>query len=284
MFGSLASALGFSSAGSLFSSAAPIIGGALGYLGGQERNDAQARQADAANAFSAQQYASRYQTTVADMKAAGINPMLAYGSGPGQAPSGQQASVENASAAGVQASMASAQIGLLEAQAKAASAQAAKTIAETPTTGNLGDANLALLTQQGYKVAEEIVLVSRQSANTHSQGQVLVSTVGMLEQQAELMRQQGKTQKEIQEQLRAIVAKVQTEVDLNKLDLSAAKWSDNFGRKSNEFRLVADVLSDMVPNVGRLLQGSKKRGGWSTVERSDNKGNRSMETREWRDE
>lgn len=36
--------------------------------------------------FSAQQFANRYQTTVKDMKAAGLNPMLAYSQGGGSPP------------------------------------------------------------------------------------------------------------------------------------------------------------------------------------------------------
>ena len=54
------------------------IGGTLSLIGGQMSNDARADQANRANAFSAQQFATRYQTTVKDMKAAGLNPMLAY--------------------------------------------------------------------------------------------------------------------------------------------------------------------------------------------------------------
>lgn len=41
--------------------------------------------------FSAQQYASRYQTTVKDMEAAGLNPMLAYQQGAGASPQGSAA-------------------------------------------------------------------------------------------------------------------------------------------------------------------------------------------------
>ena len=257
----------------------------INWFGNELQNRRQADAAEQAQAFSAQQYATRYQTTVADMKAAGINPMLAYGSGPGNAPSGVQAQTTN-SAQGVnesfnQSRIADATVELMQAQASAAQAEARKKTAETPTSGNLGDANLALLTKQSQQVAEQIVLTSRQASNASQQGHVLTATVDQLEQSAKLMKEQGKTQREIQEQLRAIVAKVNTEVDLNKLDLDAAKFSGNFGRRSQEFRMVEEVLSDMVPNLGRLFQGAKKRKGWSTTERSDNKGNRSMETREW---
>ena len=51
--------------------------GALSWFGAEQQNRRQADAAEAANTFSAQQFASRYQTTTADMKAAGLNPMLA---------------------------------------------------------------------------------------------------------------------------------------------------------------------------------------------------------------
>ncbi len=63
-----------------------LVGGLFSLLGGERRNDAQAEQAAAANAFSAQQFATRYQTTVKDMEAAGLNPMLAYSQGGGVSP------------------------------------------------------------------------------------------------------------------------------------------------------------------------------------------------------
>ena len=47
-----------------------LISGALSFFGGERRNEAQAEQAQIANEFSAQQFATRYQTTVKDMQAA----------------------------------------------------------------------------------------------------------------------------------------------------------------------------------------------------------------------
>lgn len=64
-----------------------VIGGALDVYGQQKTNQTSIDLANQANAFSAQQYATRYQTTVKDLEAAGLNPMLAYGQGAGSPPS-----------------------------------------------------------------------------------------------------------------------------------------------------------------------------------------------------
>lgn len=47
--------------------------------------------AHSAQDFSAQQFEQRYQTQVKDLQAAGLNPMLAYGQGPGGSPQGVMA-------------------------------------------------------------------------------------------------------------------------------------------------------------------------------------------------
>ena len=88
-----------------------FIGGGASLLGGMFTNQAQAEQAASAHAFSAAQTqqqmdyqermrASQYQTTVKDLAAAGLNPMLAYTQGGAGTPSGsaavgQQASLRN---------------------------------------------------------------------------------------------------------------------------------------------------------------------------------------------
>lgn len=74
-----------------------LIGGGLGLIGQNKANEANEAMMNQANAFSAQQFATRYQTTVKDLEAAGLNPMLAYGQGGGSPPSAvpiaQQANV-----------------------------------------------------------------------------------------------------------------------------------------------------------------------------------------------
>jgi len=64
-----------------------VIGGAMDMIGGNKQNESAEAMQNQANAFSAQQFATRYQTTTEDMKKAGLNPMLAYNAGGGSPPS-----------------------------------------------------------------------------------------------------------------------------------------------------------------------------------------------------
>jgi hypothetical protein len=77
----------FGGLGDAISGIASLGGSALGYAGTQDQIAAAQQNLATANAFSAQQYATRYQTTVKDLQAAGLNPMLAVTNGAGSAPS-----------------------------------------------------------------------------------------------------------------------------------------------------------------------------------------------------
>jgi hypothetical protein len=82
--------------------ASSLIGGVANLFGTQQTNQANTDIANSANQFSAQQFANRYQTTVKDLEAAGLNPMLAYGQGGGSPPSAviaapRQNAISNAS-------------------------------------------------------------------------------------------------------------------------------------------------------------------------------------------
>lgn len=95
---------------------AALAASAISYLGTQDTNQTRRDIANEANAFSAQQYATRYQTQVKDLEAAGLNPMLSYMQSPGSAPVGQQAQVENAVGSAVEGYQKSKERDLLSSQ------------------------------------------------------------------------------------------------------------------------------------------------------------------------
>lgn len=68
--------------------AGPLIGGAFGLLGGERRNLAAASAADRQMEFQKEMFKHRYQYQMADMRKAGLNPILAYSQGPPSAPTG----------------------------------------------------------------------------------------------------------------------------------------------------------------------------------------------------
>ncbi len=75
--------------------AAPIIGGIFSAFGAARQNKEARAAAQRQMDFQREMYGSRYQMTMADMKKAGLNPMLAYQQGVGGAPGGSSYSPAN---------------------------------------------------------------------------------------------------------------------------------------------------------------------------------------------
>lgn len=77
-----------------FDDAAAIVGGgAMGIGESLFQDRLNTRAAREQRDWESEMYGKRYQMQVNDLQKAGLNPMLAYGTGPGSAPSGAQASV-----------------------------------------------------------------------------------------------------------------------------------------------------------------------------------------------
>lgn len=119
-----------------------LIGGGLGLLGGMNDNAASAQAASAANAQTEHMYKNRYQWQVQDMRAAGLNPILAAMNGAPSAGSGAMANTFSAADRAINGASAAANIRLaneniqnVKAQTAAANAQTAKTAAETIKLG-----------------------------------------------------------------------------------------------------------------------------------------------------
>jgi hypothetical protein len=100
-------------------------------LSGAQQQRAQRSEAQRNRQFQERMRNTAWQAAVADMKAAGINPAVAYSKGPAAAPSGAMASQEgilgHGASSAMQAIRIKKELQLLDAQTRAAANQASKT-------------------------------------------------------------------------------------------------------------------------------------------------------------
>lgn len=220
-----------------------------GWVNNQYAEDRQ----NAAQNFSAQQYATRYQTTVKDMQAAGLNPMLAYGQAPGNSPGGVVASSNATPSLGSsynQSTIASAQEANLAANTRKTNAEAFVTeeygIKQAEANYQSTMANIGLTAAQQEKVRSETDNNIAQLRNIKLEGDRLVRAAELLYQQSNLAFTQQLSEGAKQDMLRAQARMMMAQTGLYNLDLKAADALGNSGRIAQQVKPFFDILRSLM--------------------------------------
>jgi len=154
-----------------------IIGAAAAIGGGILGNKAQAGQAQDNRDFQADQYSRRYQITMADMKAAGLNPMLAYSQGVGSSPAGSMGNMGDFG--GGEAGSIIAQAGMRKSAAKQADTASTQNIS---TAKNL-DQDTKLKKTQERETQAKISKIKGETAATFQQAMLYGSQTELTNEQ-----------------------------------------------------------------------------------------------------
>lgn len=257
--------------------------GGLGFIGQQLTNSAQSDAADKQMEFQQNNSNTAYQRQVADLQAAGLNPMLAYIKGGGAStPPGAMATYTSPVTGAVQAAT-SAQV---PSQIRKTGAETSATEAHTNLTNKeiqVRDETIGKIKAESSKIAHELNKIDEESKNLTAERERIntdiariQATVTNLGASTVLMVQQGVSEQKRKDLLEATAIKAATEGLITQAEYEAMRKTNFLGVLAREVKVFSDIGSDWVgnflPNIFKAREGAANREAQERLKRSTERG------------
>lgn len=211
---------------------AALAVGALDFLGGMRQQDVSTSSAQAQMDFQREMSNTAYQRQVADLKAAGINPMLVSKLGGASSPAGAMPQAFNVVGSAAQRGM--------DAYSSAMSAK--KTEMDTAVSEEQ-----AVLTRKQAWVAENTAQkILKEIRNLDDEQLRIQETVNLLSMQRMTEEFKAATEKERAAMIVATVNKIRSESDLLDFDLQSIQKFENLAKDAGQLKPIFDIVLRML--------------------------------------